>query len=298
MRVAITGSSGLIGTALSLHLEDHGHEVVAVVRRPPNDNEIGWSVEENRIDENAFDGIDAVVHLAGAGIGDHRWTAGYKQELLNSRTVGTGLVADAVRNADRPPAVLVSGSAIGYYGASLTETFDETKDSGKGFLADLCVSWEAAAERARTEQTRLVFLRTGIVMSSDGGALKKQLPLFRLGLGGRMGDGSQWQSWISIQDVIGAITHLLTGYVSGPVNLTAPNAVTNDEFTRTLGRVLNRPTFLPVPAFGPKLLLGGELADNLLFRGQRVLPAVLERSGYEFVHPDLEPALRALLGQR
>lgn len=297
MRVAITGSSGLIGTALSRHLVDDGHEVVPVVRRRPDDNEIGWSPAENRIDDNAFDGIDAVVHLAGPGLGDHRWTASYKRELVSSRTVGTALVAEAVRTAARPPLVLLSGSAIGYYGSSPTATFDETDGSGEGFLADLCVSWEAAAEPARTEQTRLVLLRTGIVMSADGGALRRQLPLFRFGLGGRMGDGRQWLSWISIHDVIRAITHLLSSPVSGPVNLTAPGPVTNAEFTRTLGKELGRPTFLRLPKLGPKLVLGRELADNLLFTGQKVLPAVLEQSGYGFLHPDLESALRAVLAK-
>ena len=297
MRIAITGPSGLIGTALSRRLTGDGHDVVAVVRRQPNDNEIGWSVTENRIDDNAFDGIDVVVHLAGAGIGDHRWTDDYKRELLESRTVGTALVAEAVRSASPPPSVLLSGSAIGFYGSSPTATFEEGDDSGKGFLADLCVAWEAAADPARTEHTRVAFLRTGIVLSADGGALKKQLPLFKFGLGGKMGSGHQWQSWISIDDVVGAITHLLSSDVSGPVNLTTPLPVTNSEFTKTLGKVLGRPTLLPIPKFGPKLVLGGELADNLLFRGQKVLPTVLQRDGYEFQHPDLDAALRSVLGK-
>ncbi len=294
-RIAITGSSGLIGTGLSRRLHEEGHEVVPVVRRQPNDNEIGWSVKENRIESNAFDGIDAVVHLAGAGIGDHRWTDDYKRELLDSRTVGTSLVAGALRSATKPPSVLLSGSAIGYYGTSLTSQFAEGDEAGKGFLADLCVKWEAAAAPAEAEDTRLVLLRTGVVMSADGGALKKQLPLFKLGLGGKMGDGQQWLSWISIQDVVGAIVHLLASDVSGPVNLTAPSPVTNASFTDTLGEVLGRPTVLPIPKFGPKLLLGTELADNLLFTGQNVLPTVLQGDGYDFEYSDLEPALRSLL---
>lgn len=297
MRIAITGSSGLIGTALSRRLNAEGHDVVAVVRRQPNDNEIGWSVAENRIDDNAFDGVDAVVHLAGAGIGDHRWTDDYKRELLESRTVGTALIAEAVRSASRPPSVLLSGSAIGFYGSSPTTEFEETDASGEGFLADLCVAWEAAASPADTEHTRVAFLRTGIVLSADGGALKKQLPLFKFGLGGKMGAGDQWQSWISIDDEVEAIVHLLGSDVSGPVNLTAPNPVTNADFTTTLGDVLGRPTFLPIPKFGPKLVLGGELADNLLFSGQKVLPTTLQNDGYEFRHPDLEAALRAVLGK-
>jgi len=295
MRVAITGASGLIGTALSRHLKGTGHDVVPVVRRQPTANEIGWSVTEGRIDEDAFAGIDAVVHLAGAGIGDRRWTDDYKKLLVESRTAGTGLVAEAVRSASTPPSVVLSGSAMGYYGESLTETFDETSPNGSGFLADLCVEWEAAAQPVRSEHTRLALLRTGLVLSAEGGALKKQLPLFKLGLGGRMGHGRQWQSWISIDDMVGAITHLLTAPVDGPVNLTAPNPVTNAEFTDTLGEVLGRPTFLPIPTFGPKLLLGAELAENLLFAGQKVVPTVLQQTGYEFAHTDLASALRAVL---
>ena len=295
MRVAVTGSSGLIGTALTHHLSANGHEVVPVVRRQPDDNEIGWSVEEKRIEDNAFDGIDAVVHLAGAGIGDRRWTTSYKAELLASRTIGTALIADAVTTADNPPGALLSGSAIGYYGSSPEATFDERSGPGTGFLADLCASWEAAAGPAQTDETRLVLLRTGIVLSPAGGALAKQLPLFKMGLGGRMGSGGQWQSWISIHDVVGAIAHLLTSEVSGPVNLTSPAPVTNASFTDTLGRVLGRPTVLPIPTFGPRLLLGRELAENLLFTGQRVVPNVLSRVGYHFIHPNLELVLRSLL---
>ena len=295
MRIAITGASGLIGSALSTDLTERGHEVVPVVRRAPGDNEIGWSVAEKRIDDGAFDGIDAVVHLAGAGIGDKRWTDAYKEEILESRTVGTALIAAAVNDAANPPKVLLSGSAIGYYGASESDTFDEGSPLGDGFLAEVCEAWESSAAPAQAGGTRLVFLRTGVVLSAAGGALKKQLPLFKFGLGGKMGSGRQWLSWISIDDEVGAIRHLITSDVQGPVNLTAPNPVTNAEFTKTLGSVLRRPTFVPVPKFGPKLLLGGELADNLLFSGQRVVPSVLQDDGYEFRHPDLETALRHLL---
>lgn len=297
MRIAITGSSGLIGTALGARLTNDGHEVVPVVRRKPSDNEIGWSVDENRIDDGAFDGIDSVVHLAGAGIGDKRWTDEYKRELLDSRTVGTALVAKAVNDAANPPSVLLSGSAIGFYGSSPTATFDEDDAAGDGFLADLCEAWESAAAPAQIDGTRVVYLRTGIVLSAKGGALKKQLPLFKFGLGGKMGKGDQWQSWISIDDQVAAIVHLLSSDISGPVNLTAPNPVTNAEFTDTLGSVLKRPTFMPIPKFGPKLVLGGELADNLLFSGQKVMPTVLQNDGFEFSHPDLTSALRAQLGK-
>jgi uncharacterized protein len=297
MRIAITGSTGLIGSALTPHLRSLGHEVVRVVRGAATGTDIVWSPSECRIDTHALDGIDAVVHLAGAGIGDKRWSDEYKRELLESRTKGTTLIAEAIAAADNGPTVLLSGSAIGIYGARGDEELDETSEPGDGFLADVCVQWERATSFAETAGARVVHLRTGIVLSARGGALKRQLPLFKFGLGGKMGSGNQWQSWISIDDEVAAITHLLTTDISGPVNLTAPNPVTNAEFTDTLGTVLHRPTFLPIPKFGPKLLLGGELADNLLFSGQKVLPGVLDGDAdFTFQHPDLATALRALLG--
>jgi uncharacterized protein (TIGR01777 family) len=297
MRVAITGSTGLIGSALKPHLESLGHEVVRVVRGNPTGTDIVWSPAECRIDTHALDGVDAVVHLAGAGIGDKRWTDDYKRELVESRTKGTTLISEAIAAADNGPTVFLSGSAIGIYGARGDEELDETSSPGDGFLADICVQWEQATALAAAAGARVVHLRTGIVLSAKGGALKKQLPLFKLGLGGKMGSGHQWQSWISIDDEVAAIAHLLTATTSGPVNLTAPNPVTNLEFTKSLGEVLHRPTFVPIPKFGPKLLLGGELADNLLFSGQKVLPRVLEADDdFTFQHPDLTTALRALLG--
>ncbi len=297
MRIAITGASGLIGTALSRRLKADGHDVVPVVRRAPSDNEIGWSIDEKRIDDGAFDGIDAVVHLAGAGIGDKRWTDAYKEEILESRTVGTALVAQAVNEATNGPKVLLTGSAIGYYGESVEDTFTETSPVGTGFLAEVCEAWESSAAPAQAGGTRLVFLRTGIVLSPNGGALKKLAPLYKFGLGGKMGSGKQWQSWIHIDDEVSAIVHLLTSDVVGPVNLTAPNPVPQAGFADSLGEVLNRPTFMFTPKFAPKLVLGGELADNLLFTGQNVLPVVLENDGFTFEHPMLDGALRDLLGK-
>jgi uncharacterized protein (TIGR01777 family) len=298
MRVAITGSTGLIGSALQPHLEFLGHEVIRVVRSNPSGTDISWSPAEGRIDEHALDGIDAVVHLAGAGIGDKRWTDDYKRELLESRTKGTTLISQAIASADNGPSVLLSGSAIGIYGARGDEELTEASPTGDGFLADICVQWEQATATAEAAGVRVAHLRTGIVLSANGGALKRQLPLFKFGLGGKMGSGDQWQSWISIDDEIAAITHLLTADISGAVNLTAPQPVTNAQFTDTLGDVLHRPTFLPVPKFGPKLLLGGELAENLLFTGQKVMPRVLDADGgFTFRHPELGPALRALLGR-
>jgi uncharacterized protein (TIGR01777 family) len=295
MRVAITGSTGLIGSALVTHLRAEGHDVVRVVRGPAGAGDVSWSVTERQLDPGAFEGVDAVVHLAGAGIGDHRWTEDYKQQVLTSRTVGTSLVSEAIAASADGPKVLLSGSAIGFYGARGDEELDETSSAGTGFLAQVCQQWEAATGVAEAAGARVAHLRTGIVLSADGGALKKQLPLFKLALGGKMGSGRQWQSWISIGDEVRAITYLLTAAVSGPVNLTAPAPVTQADFADTLGDVLGRPTFLPIPKFGPKLLLGSELADNLLFTGQRVLPKVLADAGFQFEHPDLESALRALL---
>jgi uncharacterized protein len=296
MRIAVTGSSGLIGSALVPRLAAGGHEVVRVVRGSANGTDISWSLSDRRIDPAAFDGIDAVIHLAGAGIGDHRWTDDYKRQVLESRTIGTTLVSEAIASATNGPSVLLSGSAIGFYGSRGDEDLDESSAAGTGFLAEVCEQWEACTAVAEAAGTRVVHLRTGIVLSAKGGALKKQLPLFKFGLGGKMGSGKQWQSWISIDDEVDAISYLLTSTLSGAVNLTAPRPVTNAEFTDALGEVLGRPTFLPIPKFGPKLLLGGELADNLLFSGQKVLPTRLLADGsFEFSQPELRAALRALL---
>jgi uncharacterized protein (TIGR01777 family) len=298
MDVAITGSSGLIGSALVDALRAAGHRPVRLVRRPASgEDEISWDPAAGTIDASSLEGIGAVVHLAGAGIGDKRWTDAYKQEILSSRTEGTSLVAKTVAGLDKKPSVLLSGSAIGFYGDRGDEELDETSPAGTGFLADVVVQWEASAQAAVDAGIRTSFLRTGIVLSPKGGALKKQLPLFKSGLGGRFGNGRNWQSWISIDDEVAAILFLLTADVSGPVNLTAPEPVTNREFTHVLGSVLRRPTALPVPKFGPKLLLGGELAEALLFTGQRVLPKRLEAAGFSFQDPTLEGALRRLLGK-
>jgi uncharacterized protein (TIGR01777 family) len=294
MRIVVSGSSGLIGSALRTSLAGGGHDVVRLVRRAAGPGEVEWNPRGGTLDPRSLDGADAVVNLSGAGIGDKRWSAAYKQELVDSRLRTTELLAQTIAELDAPPALL-SGSAIGIYGPREDELLDETSSPGSGFLADLCTQWEDAAGAADAAGARVVHLRTGIVLSPQGGALKKQLPLFKFGLGGRFGSGGQWQSWISLPDHVAAVTYLLTADVHGPVNLTAPTPVTNAEFTRTLAAVLKRPAFLPIPRFGPKLLLGGELADALLFTGQRVLPAMLERCGFRFAHPTLESALRALL---
>jgi hypothetical protein len=297
MKIVISGASGLIGTPLVEQLVKNGHQVTKLVRRPARSGESQWDPRTGQIDASVIDGADAVIHLAGAGIGDKRWTAAYKREVLESRTLSTALLARTIASANTKPKVFLSGSAIGFYGARGDEQLTEDGSLGTGFLADVCRDWEAAAAPAKQAGVRTVFLRTGIVLSPRGGALKKLLPLFRLGAGGRFGNGKQWQSWISITDELNAIEYLLTANVEGPVNLTAPEPVTNAEFTKVLAKVLKRPALFPVPAFGPRILLGGELADALLFTGQRVLPSRLEASGYRFAHRDLESALRALLGK-
>lgn len=296
LSVGITGASGLIGTALSAHLRSIGHTVVPIVRRTPTAGEIEWQPTEDRLDAASLSPLDAVVHLSGAGIGDRRWTESYKQTLLESRTVTTSLLSRRMAEADGPK-TLISGSGVSYYGDRPDAEVDETTEGGEGFLVDIVRAWEGATEPAEEAGIRVAHIRTGIVLTPRGGALKRMLPLFKLGLGGKFGDGEQWMSWISMTDQVGAITHLLTSRASGPFNLTAPTPVRNTDFADTLGDVLNRPSFLPVPKFGPRLLLGRELADSLLFEGQRALPRALLDDGYEFAHPTLDVALRAELGR-
>ena len=297
MKIVVSGASGLIGTQLVAKLSQSGHEVIRLVRRSPKAGEIQWNPKSGTLDAAALEGADAVIHLSGAGIGDKRWTTGYREEILDSRTDTTALLAKTIASLSRKPSVFLSGSAIGIYGARNDEQLTEVSTHGTGFLAEVCEQWEAAAKPAVDAGVRTVYLRTGIVLSTKGGALKKLLPLFKLGVGGKFGNGKQWQSWISMDDEIGAIEHLLTANVSGAVNLTAPNPVTNAEFTKVLASVLKRPAIVPVPTFAPKILLGGELADALLFTGQRVIPAALNASGYTFKHTTLESALRSLLSK-
>jgi uncharacterized protein (TIGR01777 family) len=297
MKIVVSGASGLIGTQLVAKLSSNGHEVVRLVRRSSKAGEIQWNPKSGTLDAAALEGTDAVIHLSGAGIGDKRWTDGYRKEILDSRTATTALLANTMASLSRKPSVFLSGSAIGIYGARNDEQLTEVSTHGTGFLAEVCEQWEAAAKPAVDAGIRTVYLRTGIVLSPKGGALKKLLPLFKLGVGGKFGNGKQWQSWISIDDEIGAIEYLLTANVSGAVNLTAPNPVTNAEFTKVLASVLKRPAIVPVPTFAPKILLGGELADALLFTGQRVIPAALNASGYAFKHTTLESALRSLLSK-
>ncbi|MDQ1436936.1 MAG: uncharacterized protein QOK43_565 [Acidimicrobiaceae bacterium] len=292
MRVLVTGSHGLIGTALVAALEADGDEVVRLSRGHQ------WEPESGTFDESALEGVDAVVHLAGEGIGEHRWSDGHKAKVLDSRVKGTtALATAAARRADQLRA-FVSASAVGYYGDRGDEPLTEDSTPGQGFLADVCRQWEAATGPASKAGVRTVLVRSGIVLSPKGGALAKQLTPFRLGAGGRLGNGRQWQSWIAIDDEVGAIRHALDNEaVEGPLNATAPNPVTNAEFTKALGKVLGRPAVLAVPAAALRTMFGRGMADEMLLAGQRVLPAKLEATGYQFRHPTLDAALRAVLGK-
>lgn len=299
MDVAITGSSGLIGKPLKVALREAGHRPIGLVRRPARgEDEIRYDPEAGELDSASLEGVDAVINLAGAGIGDQRWTERYKRQILDSRVNTTSLVATTIANLETTPSVFLSGSAIGVYGDRGSEVQTETSPPADTFLADVVKQWEEAAQPAIDAGIRTAFLRTGIVLSPRAGALAKMLPLFKLGVGGKFGNGSQYWSWISIDDEVKAIMFLLDGDVSGPVNLTAPNPVTNTEFTSTLGRVLKRPALVPVPKFGPSILLGKELTQALLFDSARVEPTVLRASSFDFDYPGLEVALRALLDKK
>jgi uncharacterized protein (TIGR01777 family) len=298
MKVVVSGASGLIGRSLAKELGSDGHDVVRLVRREPQGpNEIEWDPRSGTIDTASLEGADVVFHLAGAGIGDRRWTESYKQEILDSRVIGTALLASTLASLERKPSVLISASAIGWYGDRGADILNETAAKGDGFLADVTEAWETAAAPAASAGIRVVHPRTGIVLSKDGGALQRLLLPFKLGAGGRTGPGSQWWSWITLDDEVRALTHLAaSSEMAGPVNLTAPNPVTNTEFVKTLGGVLRRPTVLPTPSFVLKAMLGAELADALLFQSQRVVPARLTEDGFAFGSPSLEGALQTLIG--
>jgi uncharacterized protein (TIGR01777 family) len=299
MRVIVTGSSGLIGRELVAELGRRGHETTRLVRRPATGTgEATWNPSAGTIDPAALEGHDAAVHLAGAGIGDHRWSDDHKRAVLESRVQGTGLLARTLAQLDQPPKVLASGSAVGYYGYKSGEPMTEASPKGGGFLADVVAAWEEAAAPAQEAGIRTVRLRSGVVLTANGGALKKQLLPFKLGFGGRLGDGRQWLSWISLEDEVAAIIHLLTAEsTSGPVNVTSPQPVTNKEFTATLARVLHRLALVPVPTPALHALFGKEMTKEMLLGGQKVLPAKLQESGYTFAHPNLEDALRHTLGR-
>jgi uncharacterized protein len=289
-RIAITGSSGLIGSALVGYLKSEGHTVQRLIRRKPiAPDEVQWDPAAGTIDLAPLEGVDAVIHLAGAGVGDKRWTRKYKAQILNSRLYGTTTIASAVEKIK--PSVFISSSAIGWYGETGNRSCVENDRAGDDFLASVCKEWEAAADLAG--DVRTVKLRTGLVLDPTGGALGRMMPLFKFGLGGKLGNGKQWWSWITLHDQIRAIAFLLEKNVSGPVNLTAPNPVTNSEFTAALARALKRPALFPVPGFALKVALGGFSTEIL--GSKKVLPEKLLEAGFEFDFPHVGPALVELV---
>jgi len=289
MKIAMTGASGLIGTALVGELKSRGHNVQRLVRRPVlSSDEISWDPALGQVDLEALNGVDAVIHLAGAGVGDHRWTTSYKATILNSRLLGTTAIAQAC--ASVKPSLFISASAMGWYGETGNRAVDESDRAGDDFLAVVCREWEAAADLA--VGVRTVKLRTGLVLDPTGGALGQMLPLFRLGVGGRMGSGKQWWSWITLHDQVKAICHMLDSTIEGPVNLTSPNPSTNSEFTAALARALHRPALLPVPGIALKVLLGGFSSEIL--GSKKVLPKALIDDGFVFDYPHLASALSEL----
>jgi uncharacterized protein len=297
MRIVIAGSSGFIGTAVVDRLRSAGHDVVRLVRRDSDQpDEVPWRPMVEPLDPSVVDGADAAINLAGAGVGDHRWNDAYKALLRASRLSSTEALATAIAGAAAPPRVLLNGSAIGFYGDTGDTEVDESAPPGDGFFPDLCEEWEAATGPAEAAGIRVAHLRTGLVLGPNGGLLRPLARPFRFGVGGRLGDGRQWFSWVSLADVLAAIEFLLAAdEVTGAVNVVGPAPVRNTEFTRTLASVLHRPALFPVPAFALRVVLG-EFAVEVL-RSQRVLPAVLTGAGYRFTHPDLATALRWSLGR-
>lgn len=296
MKVLVSGSTGFIGSALVPALEGRGHEVVRLVRAEPRLGAVHWDPSAGTIDVESLAGIDACVHLAGEGIGDRRWNAAHKARVLDSRVRGTRLLAEGLASLDPVPRVMVSQSGIHFYGDRGDEKLTEDSPRGEGFMAEVVVQWEQSADPARAAGIRVVHPRTAPVLSLSGGILKLMALPFRFGVGGRLASGRQYMSWISLQDEIEALLHVLQrDSYAGPVNFAAPNPVTNEEFTKTLGRALRRPTLLPVPAAALKIVLGPEMADQLLLSSLRVLPARLEDGGFSFRHRSLESTLHAEL---
>jgi hypothetical protein len=296
MRVLVSGARGLVGTALAAALRAGGDEVLSLTRRPQRPGEIGWDPAAGRLEARDLEGLDAVVHLAGEPIAA-RWTPARRQAIRASRVTGTGLLAERLAALERPPAALVSVSAIGIYGDRGEERLDEASPPGEGFLAGVCREWEAAAAPAAARGIRLVQPRLGLVLTPRGGALARLLPLYRLGLGGPLGRGRAWWSWVALDDVVAVLARACRDEaLAGPVNLVAPSPVRNGEFARVLGRVLARPAFLPVPPLALRAVFG-EMARETLLAGARVEPARLLAAGHAFRFPELEGALRHLLGR-
>lgn len=296
MKIAISGASGLVGSQLAPFLTTGGHHVLSI-SRSPGENTIQWDIKNGEIDLDALEGLDAVIHLAGESIVG-RWTEKKKEAIRRSRVDGTKLLSESLAELKNPPKVLVCASAMGFYGDRGDEILTEASPPGKGFLADVCREWEAAAQPARDAGIRVAHARLGIVLSPKGGALAQMLTPFKFGVGGKIGSGKQWWSWISLDDVVGALHHVvMNDQIQGPVNLSTPKPATNAEFTETLGKVLSRPTVIPVPTFAAKMALG-EMADEMLLSSCRMEPKVLEDTKYPFRDPHLERCLRRLLGRQ
>ncbi len=298
MKILVTGASGMVGSALASVLEERGDRVLRLTRTGSGGGPgtVAWDPASGSLDAAALEGIDAAVHLAGENIAAGRWNAAKKRRILESRVHATRLLAQTLTRLARPPRCLVSASAVGYYGDRGAEILREDSPPGTGFLPEVCLAWEREAQAAAAAGIRLVLLRIGVVLSRSGGMLARLLPLFRLGFGGKIGSGEQYMSWVTLEDLVEIVLHALgDASLSGPVNAVTPNAVRNAEFTRTLGRVLRRPTFFAVPAPLARLALG-EMADALLLASARVEPAALARTSFRFRYPLLEPALRRLLG--
>ena len=299
MDVVVTGSGGLIGSALKGALEKARHRTVPMVRSQASGDAILWDPDRGEIDAGGLEGVGAVVHLAGEGIGDRRWNEAHKAKVKDSRTKGTSLLAQTLAKLNKAPRVLVSGSAVGYYGDRGDEVLTESSRPGNDFLADVCTAWEAATAPAKDAGIRVAHIRTGIVLSGRGGVLPKMLLPFKFGVGGKLGSGRQWVSWIALEDEANAIVHLLgNDTLSGPFNLTVPNPVTNADMTKAIGAALHRPTLIPAPAFALKAALGAEMAGELLLVSQRALPTRLLDSGFTFAQPELAGALRVALAER
>ncbi|MGE0126761.1 MAG: TIGR01777 family oxidoreductase [Blastocatellales bacterium] len=300
MKILITGATGLIGKAVCKLLTDEGHQLVVLSRRPQaamgltGVSAFRWEPEYELPPAQAWEGVDAVIHLAGEPVAAARWTEEQKRRIRDSRVVGTQFLVAGMIEARTPPKVFVSGSAVGFYGARGDEILNESSLPGSGFLSEVCLEWEAEAARARELGVRVALVRTGVVLSPTGGALEKMLTPFKLGLGGRLGSGRQWFPWVHIDDIVGILRHaLITPAVDGPINGTAPGIVINEEFTRELAAALNRPIFFPVPEFALRVLMG-EMAEAVM-ASQRVVPQVALDTGYRFKHPNLKPALESLL---
>lgn len=299
MKILLSGSTGLVGQSLFLKLHKQGHDVVRLVRSVGDSagNDLVWDPEKGLADKPRFDGFDAVIHLAGESIASGRWTKSKKKRIRDSRVLGTKNLSDLLASLNQPPKTFIVASAVGFYGNRGDQSLDETSPSGSGFLSEVCQEWESAAKPAIDKGIRTVQLRFGIILSPNGGALQKMLPPFKLGLGGVLGSGTQYMSWIALPDAVAIIEFALNSQaLQGPVNAVSPEPVTNEVFTRTIGKVLVRPTYFPVPAFAARWVFG-EMADALLLASARVLPKKLQQNGYAFKLPTLEVALRELLSR-